>query len=336
MMMKNHIKLSMFLFLAFFLASFAFAGGGQQSAGGGAGENRVLSFSHVFQTTHPVHIAVTAANENLKQRTNGRLQLQIYPNSTFATYNDAITAVRMGSLDMTCLDSASDWLPKSGVLLGPYVFNSYKHWANFKGSPLYGSLKNEIGAAMGVVQLNMYNFGFRHLTGNKPLLALSDFNGLVLRVVDFPPYSELKTIFNASVTATPIGEVYMALSTGLVDAQENPLTQITTMKFYEVQKYLMLSAHMLAVSSNIISKKAWDSLSAADQQILREVFEGAATYIEEMVVQNEENLMKMVEENGMTIIRDFDSRPFRSRVPMVLNNFPAWVDVYNEIQKLDR
>ena len=335
MMMKNHIKFFVFLFIVLYLAGFAFAGG-QKPAGGKEGENRTLSFSHVFQTNHPVHMAVTAANETLKQRTNGRLQLQIYPNSTFATYNDAITAVRLGSLDMACLDSASDWLPKSGVLLGPYVFNSYKHWANFKKSPLYGSLKEEIGKAVGVVQLNMYNFGFRHLTGNKPLLTLNDFNGIVLRVVDFPPYSELKTIFNASVTATPIGEVYMALSTGVVDAEENPLTQITTMKFYEVQKYLMLSGHMLAVSSNIISKKVWDSLSAADQQIMREVFEEAAAYIEDVVVKNEENLMKMVEENGMTIIRDFDSKPFRDRVPLVLNNYPAWVDVYNEIQKLDK
>jgi TRAP-type C4-dicarboxylate transport system substrate-binding protein len=128
----------------------------------------------------------------------------------------------------------------------------------------------------------------------------------------------------------------MALSTGLVDAQENPLTQIYTMRFFEVQRYLMLSAHMLAVSSTIISQRTWNSLSPGDQQIVQEVFRDMATHIEEMVVQNEENLIRTVEGHGMTVIRNFDARPFRARVPLVLNNFPAWVELYNEIQRLDR
>jgi tripartite ATP-independent transporter DctP family solute receptor len=296
---------------------------------------KVLNFSHVFQTNHPVHIALTAANEALKQRTNGRLSLQIYPNSTYATYNDAVAAVRMGTLDMTCLDSASDWLKKSGVVLGPYVFRSYDHWANFKKSPIYNNLRDEIGKAMGVVQLDMYQFGFRHLTGNKIYRTLDDFKGTVLRVVDFPPYSELKTIFNASVTATPIGEVYMALKSGLVDAEENPVTQITTMKFYEVQKYLELTAHMLAVSSSIISQKTWNSLSPEDQKIMREVFHDEAAQIDKMVVENEEKLIQLCIDNGMTVIRDVDTKPFRDRVPLVLKNYPEWVELYNEIQKID-
>jgi tripartite ATP-independent transporter DctP family solute receptor len=309
--------------------------GGQTDGGSAAQEGpRTFNFAHVFQTNHPVHIAVSAANDSLKQKTGGRLQLQIYPNSTYASYNDAVSAVRMGSLDMCPLDSASDWLPKAGVVLGPYVFRSYEHWKNFKASGLYTNLREEIGKAMGVVQLDMYNFGFRHLTGNKIFRTLSDFNGVVLRVVDFPPYSELATIFNASVTATPIAEVYMALQSGVVDAEENPVTQITTMKFYEVQKYLILDAHMLAVSSTIVSDKVWKSLSPADQQILREVFKAEADQIDDMVVKNEENLIKQCEQNGMTVIRDIDTTPFRERVPLVLKKYPEWVDIYNEIQKL--
>lgn len=298
-------------------------------------QTRKLTFSHVFQTNHPVHIALTEANEKLKEKSGGRLELEIYPNATYATYNDAVSAVRMGSLDMTCLDSASDWLPKSGVVLGPYVFRSYDHWKNFKASDIYKNLKDEIGKAVGVVQLDMYNFGFRHMTGNKPLLTLKDFDDIVLRCVDFPPYSELATIFDASVTATPIGEVYMALQTGLVDAEENPVTQITTMKFYEVQKYLMLTAHMLAVSSTIISQDTWNSLSAEDQAIMREVFKFEADRIDEMVVQNESNLIQQCADKGMTVIKDVDTTPFKERVPLVLKKYPDWVETYNAIQGLD-
>ncbi|MDR1179288.1 MAG: TRAP transporter substrate-binding protein [Spirochaetales bacterium] len=327
-------KGSILVLVFFLLASAAVFAGGQKDGEAGKEGPRALNFSHVFQTNHPVHIAVSAANESLKQKTDGRLSLQIYPNSTYASYNDAVSAVRMGSLDMCPLDSASDWLPKAGVVLGPYVFRSYEHWKNFKASDLYTSLREEIGKAMGVVQLDMYNFGFRHLTGNKIFRNLSDFNGIVLRVVDFPPYSELATIFNASVTATPIAEVYMALQSGVVDAEENPVTQITTMKFFEVQKYLMLSAHMLAVSGTIVADGTWKSLSPADQQILRDIFKVEADQIDDIVVKNEESLIKQCEESGMIIIRDIDTTPFRERVPLVLKKYPDWVDVYNQIQKL--
>ena len=298
-------------------------------------EKKVLTLAHVFQTNHPVHIALEAANEQLKEKTNGRIELEIFPNSTYAAYNDAVTAVQMGMLDMACLDSAADWLPKAGVVLGPYVFRSYDHWANFKKSDLYNRLREEIGQAVGVVQLDMYNFGFRHMTGNKIYRTPADFKGDVLRVVNFPPYAELAIIFDAAVTATPISEVYMALSSGVVNAQENPVTQITTMKFFEVQKYLMLTSHMLAVSGTIISNNAWNSLSAEDQAIIREVFQEEANYIDQMVVENESKLIQQCIDGGMTLVDDIDTTPFRERVPLVLEKYPDWVELYNQIQALE-
>lgn len=323
--MKRGISLLLTLLLVL-----ALTGGAQAS-----GQTRKLTFAHVFQTTHPVHIALTAANEQLKEKTNGRLELEIFPNSTYANYNDAVTAVQMGMLDFACLDSAADWLPKAGVVLGPYVFRSYQHWANFKQSDFYNQLREEISDALGVVQFDMYNFGFRHMTGNKIYRKPADFKGDVLRVVNFPPYAELATIFDASVTATPISEVYMALSSGVVDAQENPVTQITTMKFYEVQKYLMLTAHMLAVSSTIMSKNTWDTLSAEDQDILREVFKAEANYIDQLVIDNEAALIQECIDNGMILVDDIDTTPFRERVPLVLEKYPAWTELYNLIQGLE-
>lgn len=298
-------------------------------------ETRKFSFSHVFQTDHPVHVALLEANEMLKEKSGGAMELEIYPNSTYATYNDAITAVQMGAVDFACLDSAADWLNKAGVLLGPYVFRSYDHFNNLKKADFYGDLKAEIGEAVGVHVFDQYNFGFRHLTANKEIATLDDFSGMVLRCVDFPPYSELKTIFNVNITAIPIGDVYMALQTGVADCEENPVTQIVTMKFYEVQKYLMLTAHMLAVSGTVMSTAAWDSLTAEEQAIMEEVFTFEANRICELVEQNEEALIQECIDNGMTVIRDIDTTPFQERVPLVLENYPDWVELYNAIQALE-
>jgi tripartite ATP-independent transporter DctP family solute receptor len=295
---------------------------------------RKLSFAHVFALDHPVHVALLEANEMLKKRTNGRLELQIYPNGTFANYNDAVLAVTMGQLDMAPLDSASNYLPKAGIVLGPYVFRSYEHWKNFKASQTYENLKSEISKAVNVQQLDLYNFGFRNMTGNKIFKTLKDFETVKLRVVNFAPYNEIATIFNARGTSLPIGDVYMGLQSGVVDAQENPLTQIVTMKFYEVQKYLMLTRHMLAVSGTIMSKNAWNSLSKEDQAIITEVFKFEANRIDELVVKNEDALIQFVKSKGMQVL-EMDTAPFKARVQLVLDKNPEWKAIYKEIQDID-
>lgn len=294
-----------------------------------------FTFSHVFATDHPVHIALTEANEMLKELSGGEMELEIFPNGTYATYNDAITNVQLGGLDFACLDSAADWLTKAGVLLGPYVFRSYDHFENFKQADFYDDLKAEIGEAVGVHQFDHYNFGFRHLTANKEINGVKDFEGLVLRCVDFPPYSELQKVFDVNITAIPIGDVYMALQTGVADCEENPVTQIVTMKFYEVQKYLMMTGHMLAVSGTVMNLDTWNSLTAEEQAILEEVFTFEANRIDELVQQNEEALIAECEANGMTVIRDVDTTEYQERVSIVLESYPEWVDLYNQIQELE-
>jgi len=149
----------LFFLTASIFVGTAFAGGQNEAAPSKPVSARKLSIAHVFATDHPVHVALVEANKMLKEKSNGRLELNIYPNGTFANYNDAVQAVIMGQLDMAPLDSASQYLPKSGVLLGPYVFRNYNHWTNFKNSEVYSNLKDEISKAVGVKQLDLYNFG---------------------------------------------------------------------------------------------------------------------------------------------------------------------------------
>jgi len=291
-----------------------------------------LGLAHVFTTDHPVHQGALRANELLQQRTNGRIELQIHPAGSYAGYKDAIRAVRMGALDLCPLDTAIDFYPASGVMLGPYTFKDYDHWKKFKTSAVYKEFIDTVSEKVGARQLSLYMFGFRHAT-TKNLAAKTpeDFKNFKLRVVDFPPYPEAATILNAVGTPLPIGDVYMALSTGVADGQENPFTQILTMKFYEVQKNLILTGHMLAASGMIISNKAWNSLSPQDQKIVSEVFLIAADYIDELVISQEQKLLEDLKSKGMTVIQ-VDKQPFIDRVPIVLKKYPEWVELYNKIQ----
>ncbi|MCL2001428.1 MAG: TRAP transporter substrate-binding protein, partial [Planctomycetes bacterium] len=300
----------------------------------GAAE-RKFTLGHVFATDHPVHVALLETRKLLEEKSGGRFTLEIFPNATFADYRNAIQAVRMGALDMCPLDTAADYLKESGVMLGPYTFTDYDHWAKFKKSEVYQELREKIDAAVGVKQLAIYNFGFRNATGNRIYRTPDDFDRVKLRVVNFAPYPEIAVVLNAIPTPLPVGDVYMSLQTGVADAQENPLTQIVALKIYEVQKYIMLTEHLLATSGTIMSKRAWESLSPADQALIEEVFEFEANLIEKMVVEQEQELIEFCKSQGMEVIA-VDKTPFIERVPLVHKNFPEWIPMYNKIQDLLR
>lgn len=298
-------------------------------------DTKMLKASHVFTTGHPVYEAFLESADLLYEKTEGRYGMTVYPAGTYANYNDSITACQMGDLDIACLDSSADWLEAGGVLFAPYCFQSYDHWATFKASDLCTEMREAISEAVGgIKQLNMYNFGFRHLTANKEIRTLADFEGLTLRCVNFAPYSTLKDVYQVAITSIPIEDVYMSLQTGVADCEENPATQIVTMKFYEVQKYLMKTQHMLACSSTIINKDLWDSLTPEDQAIFQEVFTRQGDRIDELTVQNEEALFAQCAENGMTIIDDIDTTEFRANAAKVVEDYPAWQDWYNQIQAM--
>lgn len=298
-------------------------------------ETKELKVSHVFAESHPVHQAFLQASDELYDKTGGRYKLVIYPNGTYGNYTDSITACQMGTLDIACLDSASDWLEAGGVLFAPYCFDSYEHWQSFKESDLCTEMRGEISKAVGGInQLNMYNFGFRNLTANKEIRTLEDFNGLTLRCVNFEPYSTLKDVFQVAITSIPIEDVYMSLQTGVADCEENPVTQIVTMKFYEVQDYLIMTQHMLACSSTIINQGLWDGLPEDDKAVFSEVFTNMGNNVDKMTVENESALIDECVSNGMTLIEDIDTTPFKENAQKVVENYPAWKEWYNQIQAM--
>jgi tripartite ATP-independent transporter DctP family solute receptor len=299
-----------------------------------AAPEKVFKVAHVFNTDHPVHISLVKAADMLKTKSNGRFELKIYPSGTYANYKDAIQAVKMGVLELCPLDTAIDYYKESGVLLSAYTFRDYDHWKKFKQSAVYDDLLKDIGDKVGVKQLALYTFGFRHAT-TKTVKATTpeDFKNLKLRVVNFPPYPEAATVLNAHGSPLPIGDVYMALASGVADAQENPFTQILTMKFYEVQKYMILTGHMLASSGTIMSKKAWDGLGADDRKIFEEVFRFEADDIDAQVIDDDAKLLAELKAKGMEVV-EVDKAPFMARVPLVLAKYPEFKPLYDKIQAI--
>ena len=152
-------------------------------------------------------------------------------------------------------------------------------------------------------------------------------------VVDAEPYTQAAVVLGA--TGTPIGitDVYMSLQTNVVQATENPVSQLCSMKFYEVAKYLLKTNHMIAQQYWIASNNMYNGLSAEDQALLDETFDFIANRIEEQVEEKEAENYKLMEDNGVTITEP-DRQQFLDRLPEVFKTYPEWEAIYAKIQAM--
>jgi TRAP-type transport system periplasmic protein len=314
---------------------FAFAGGGGEAATTDPSEQIDIEFASFFPTEHTIHLGLERAKETLHERSSGRINLIIYPNGTYSTQVNAIAAIKMGALDMGTWQPLADAYPPAGVLIGPYVFSGYDHWRRFRTSELANEMLRNAGSAFGAVWLenSMFQFGFRNVASKIRAETPSDFESIRLRVVDVPPYEEAAPALNARGTPVPITEVYMALRTGVVDATENPLPQIYTMKFHEPTDYLIMTRHMLSPGAFVISMRKWNTLSPDDQELLTEVFSDVATWIDEQAEIADDQYLEILRQEGMTVIEP-DVTPFVDRAPSIVEKYPQWEYYFNGIREM--
>jgi TRAP-type C4-dicarboxylate transport system substrate-binding protein len=178
-------------------------------------------------------------------------------------------------------------------------------------------------------------YGARHATSNKLFTNCDQMKGLKMRVPDSPAYTALPRACGANPTPIAFAEVYLALQNGTVDAQENPLPTIDAKKFYEVQKFIVLTGHITDALITIVGGPTWSKLSDADKKVFEDVLKQAAQRATNEIVESEKKMAAEFEKRGKTVVR-VDRKPFRDAT-VKLHNGPdaTWPkDVYEKLQKL--
>ncbi len=275
--------------------------------------------------------AVLYADELLQERSNGKESLEIHLNATYADYNDSLQAIMQGTLDIAGMESAMDWDTATGVLLSPFLFRDYDHWLKFKESDVYDELLDRMGEAAGVKMLFVSCSGFRYVTANEPYTTPEEMAGIKMRMPTVSPYIDLlPEIFNCSGTPVSANDLYMALSTGVVDAQENTYTDIVSRKLYEVQKYVIKTGHICTPTGLAMSLKAWNSLTAEEQELYEQVFKDAGDYLDQRTIENEEKYEQQLIDEGIEII-EVDKTPFIERSDITLEKYPEFKEYYDRI-----
>jgi len=163
----------------------ALSAAGAQEGAAAAGEELkpvTITVAHMFPEQDPYHLGVLAAQEYLKEKTDGRISFRIYSNGSYGEQLNSVQAVTMGILDVFNHSFSSDYYEPAGALQGPYLFRDYDHWRNFIGSDVYNEIVAGLEASMNAKIVSSYHFGFRQVVFTEKAETPEDFKGKNIRV----------------------------------------------------------------------------------------------------------------------------------------------------------
>jgi len=274
-----------------------------------------LKWAHVYETSEPFHTQSVWAAQEIEKRTNGRYHIDVYPASQLGKENDINQGLTLGTVDMIISGSsfAAKSFPRIGVTYYPYTFRSPEHLIAYTKSDVYKELTAGYEKASGNHIVATTYYGTRHSTSNKPFTKCSEMKGLKIRVPDVPAYLAMPRACGANTSPIAFAEVYLALQNGTVDAQENPLPTIEAKKFYEVQKNIILTGHIVDHLNTVISGKLWKSLSDEDKKIFSDVAQQAAVRATEQVSAREKELVDIFRQKKINVT-EVDTAEYRKIV----------------------
>lgn len=290
-------------------------------AGTAFAQEVTLRMAHIHAPTGPTGRGVDQFAELVAEYTEGRVEVQVYPSSQLGGLRDLFGASRSGAVDiaLTPYPLLSDIVPAFSILTAGYVFDDYAHQLVVLEHPDFGQAWNtELAEKGGLIVLANYYFGARTLTTtNTEVRTPADLKGLKIRAVGNP--LSLATIrgLGANPTPLPLSELFMGLSQGIVDGQENPLPTIFNQNFFDSQTYLILTRHQLIPIPFTINADSWSKLSAEDQAGVKRAAQEATAFMTDTVQSEEASLLSQLEAKGMTVIgpeQGLDLEAFRAAV----------------------
>ena len=255
---------------AFFAAVFVLVGAAEAQT--------KLKWAHVYEVAEPYHTEALWAAEEIKKRTNGKYEIQVFPASQLGNENQINEGLGLGTVDIIYTGAAFAGSIHKPIAItnAPFILRDFDHWKAYRDSKLFRDIAKgyEDKTKHKVVALTYY--GQRHVTANKEIKKPEDMKGMKLRVPPAPLFLMFTKSVGANATPIAFAEVYLALQQGTVDGQENPLPTIMAKKFYEVQSHIMLTGHITESLLTIVGSHVWSKLTDAEKKMFEEVLMQAA------------------------------------------------------------
>ena len=276
-----------------------------------------LKWAHVYEVSEPYHKWSVWAGDEIKKRTNGRYEVQVFPASSLGKESDINQGLTLGTVDiiLTGASFAARSHPPLAVSYFPFIFRDADHMLKYAKSDVFKELTKGYDDKSGNHVTALTYYGARQVTSSaaRPIAKPEDMKGLKIRVPDAPAYLAFPKAIGVAFAPSAFAEVYLALQNGTVDAQENPLPTIEAKKFYEVQKNISLTGHIVDALLTVVSGQTWGKLSDADKKIFTEVMEEAGDKAGREIAASEARLVDEFKKKGNNVIV-VDKNAFRDAV----------------------
>ena len=239
----------------------------------------------------------------LKERSNGRIVLQSYHSEQLAKEIEAIRMIQAGVIDMTTTSSLlSNWTEIMAFCEMPFLLKNPDEVEALIDGPLGQRIRDEMLEKTGLRPLGYFQAGARHLTSNRPIRHPDDLKGLILRIPNVPSFVTAWEALGAKTTPMAFSEVFTSLQQGTIEAQENPLALIKVSGFYEVQRYVNMTGHVVSWTYPVIGDKQFQKFPDDLKAIFVQAAKDMQAYERQLFLENEKKIIAELEALNMEFI----------------------------------
>ena len=340
--MKRSLWIAILLIAGFSLIM----AGGQGESGAGkaqAAKPFVLKYNQLEPEAHPQGVTEKAFAEKIAELSGGQITVETYFSGTLFTQEGEVSAMMSGDLDLSTLafQDMAPYLPTAAMFAAPYIFTSYEHMEKVfaPDSKVAADFYKMVSDACGYTPLAAMTQGSRTVNTKweKPIMTPADMAGMILRMPNAPAWIDAGKSLGANVTPIAYSEVYTALQTGTIDAQDNPLPGTYAMKFYEVTKQISLTKHIIDVKLLCVTNSVWDQMTDQQKAWMREAAQYATSQGSKTTYDQENQLLDFFKDYG-TMITYPDVNAFQKySLDYYQKNglTKDWnMDLYNRVQQL--
>jgi tripartite ATP-independent transporter DctP family solute receptor len=327
-----------------FFAGFTLAAGLAMHAAPASAQEVNLRYAHVGSEGDIQYWYAEQAAERIEEGTDGRVAVNVFPNSQLGGVQETIDGVRSGSISMAHHEFASlaQLVEDIAVFNAPFVYRDGAH-ALAATDPSSSEVLQEFNEKLigdGDMRIIGRLFrGARQMTANQEVLSPADLEGKPFRGVPLQLWTTMIDGFGAIPTPVEVSELPTALMTGMVIGQENPLTMINANKLYEVQSHVMLTGHMQNVLPVFVNETAWQEIGEDDRAAILEMLDDLAQETLAIAQEDEEKLITELEGKGMTFVSVEDGLQldaFKESVTAQVNqDFPTWKPYMDRIAAVE-
>lgn len=283
---------------------------------------------------NPKYEAAEIFAEAVSEKTEGAVEIELFPNSLLGGEVESAEGIRLGSVQAGIITSSvlAQWVPSVQVLDLPFVFNSDEH-AVAMNDPLTEALQDDFAEA-GFHLLGFTPNGARAVISKEPVRAPEDVEGKKMRVIQSDLHVELWETAGASPTPIPHPEIYNSMQTGVVDLFDNTASNYYSEKWYEVAPYYTKLNHIYAIGSWVFSEQWWQTLPEEYQTAITEAASEAQEQQPELQAEQDATALSKTEEEGSTIITDVDREAWLEKMEPVREKFAAEIPRAEELLEI--